>query len=64
MRGVAVTGTSEAIIAEVKDIMAKAFGEDGARVRRNVEMMRKALRAEHKKEAKEALLSFIESKTA
>ena len=36
------TGTPEAVRAELKDVLGKAFGEDGKRKRANVEKLQKA----------------------
>lgn len=61
MRGINVTGTREAIVTEIKDTIGKAFGEDGKRVRRNVEMMRDTLRVDYNEGARDVLLRFLEA---
>jgi hypothetical protein len=43
-RGVQAKGTPEAVVAEVKDMLRRARGEEGARKRRNAEVMRDKLR--------------------
>jgi hypothetical protein len=43
-RGTQAKGTPEALVAEVKDVLQRARGEEGARKRRNAEVIKNKLR--------------------
>ncbi|TFK84851.1 glycosyltransferase family 1 protein [Polyporus arcularius HHB13444] len=56
-------GTTDAVKEEAREVLSKAFGEDGSRKRARVLELRKAIRAEHEQggHARRDLQAFIDS---
>ncbi|KAK4687104.1 hypothetical protein P7C73_g3015, partial [Tremellales sp. Uapishka_1] len=58
-RGVEVIGTRDAIVAEFKDVIGSAFGQEGAEIRANVAAMSQAMRQDKNGSAREVLKQFV-----
>lgn len=59
MRGVNPTGEKGAVASEFRDVLSRAWGEEGKTIRRNVEEMSRALREERDGAAKDAIAEFV-----